>query len=263
MSNDRLYTEKEISKILKKEGEIQVSEREKVTVGLSLEELQQLAEEVGLEPDIIANVAQEIDIEPEPEPGFFGSLLMPTKIDIDQVIPGTITENEWPEIVSMIERSTGKSGSSSQIGKMLEWTADSRHSVHKLSVIPSENQTKIIFQGTFTQLALAWTLPILINVAVWAFIIAMINLGLIGIPIGLAVSFVTYLAILSGFRSFIKKKKQSIRSVFSKMSGLFRTESSTKEKAGSQANSGRIEIPSQDEMESNSSSESVRGKVKD
>ena len=259
MSKDRLYTEKEISKIIKRAGEIQASEREKVTMGLSLEEIQHLAEEFGLEADIIASVAEDIDIEPESEPGFWGSLLMPTKIDIDHVIPGTITENEWPEIVSLIERATGKSGSSSQIGKMLEWTADSRHSVHKLSVIPSERQTKIIFQGTFTQLALAWTLPILINVGVWAFIIAMINLGLIGIPIGLAVSFVTYLGILSGFRNFMKKKKQSIKSAFTKMSGLF----NSKEKTSSASKSGRIEIPSEDEMESNSNSESARGKVKD
>lgn len=258
MSKDRLYTEKEISKILKKAGEIQASEREKVTVGLSLEEIQQLAEEVGLEPDIIANVAKEIDIEPEPEPGFFRSLLMPTKIDIEQVILGNFTEDVWPEIVSLIEREVAKSGSSSQIGKLLEWKADSRHSVHKFSLIQGKDQTKVIFQGTFTQLALAWTLPILINVGVWAFIVGMINFGLIGIPIGLTITFATYLAILSGFRNFIKKKKESVRSMFAKMNGLFGKAESLKEKVDSQ---NRILIPDEEESESNIQSEANRKKV--
>ncbi|MBO6793580.1 MAG: hypothetical protein JJ895_06700 [Balneolaceae bacterium] len=121
MSNDRLYTEKEISKILKRAGEIQASEREKVTMGLSLEELQQLAEEVGLEPDIIANVAETIDIEPENEDeGFLSSLMMPTKIDVEHVIQGEISEDEWPEVVAMMERHSGKAGISSQVGKLLE-----------------------------------------------------------------------------------------------------------------------------------------------
>ncbi len=249
MSNNRLYTEKEISKILKKAGEIQASEREKVTVGLSLEEIQQLAEEVGLEPDIIAQVAGKLDEESEPEPGFFGSLLMPTKIDLEQVIPGNISEDEWPEIVSMIERATSKSGSSSQIGKLLEWTEDSRHSKQKLSVIQGDNQTKVIFQGTYTQLALAWSLSILINIGVWAFIVGIINLGLLGIPIGIVVTFATYLIILSGFKSFIRKKKRTLKSVFTKMSGLFsgKTESDQRSK-------GRIEIPDEEVTQSNTPS---------
>lgn len=243
MSNDRLYTEKEISKILKRAGEIQAAEREKVTIGLSLEEIQQLAEEVGLEPDIIASVAEYIDVEPEKEEtGFFASLMMPTKIDVEQVIQGEITEEDWPEIVSLIERTAAKSGASSQIGRMLEWTSDSKNSVQKLSVIPGDNQTKVIFQGTFTQLALAWTLPIVINVGVWAFILGMINLGMVGIPIGIGVVFATYLIILSGFKSFMRKKKQSIKSMFAKLKGVVTANDLKKGQKTNRSGSERIHI---------------------
>lgn len=244
MSNDRLYTEKEISKILKKAGEIQAAEREKITVGLSLEEIQQLAEEVGLEPDIIATVAENIDVEPEKEEvGFFESLIMPTKIDLEQVIPGEFTEDNWPEIVSLVERTAAKSGSSSQIGRMMEWSSDSKHSVHKLSVIPGDNQTKVIFQGTYSQLALAWTLPIVINVGVWAFILFIINFGVIGVPLGIAVTFATYLIILSAFKNFMRKKKQSIKGMFTKMKNLVNWQ---KSETAASSSAGSIQIPDEE-----------------
>ncbi len=262
MSKDRLYTEKEISKIIKKAGEIQAAERDHVTMGLSLEEIQHLAEDFGLEADIIASVAEQIDREPEEEEkGFFSSLLMPTKLDVETIIPGNITEENWPEIVSFIERAVSKSGSSSQIGKLLEWTSESRHSVHKLSLIQGEDQTKVIYHGTFTQLALAWTLPIVINVGVWAFIIGMINLGLLGIPIGIVISLATYLAIVSGFKNFIKKKKKSIKTMFSRMSGLFTQSEKLAEKDKVGSGLGRIIIPEEETEPLNDQRSSARKKL--
>jgi len=262
MGNDRLYTEKEISEILKRAGKVQAKQSEKVTVGLSLEEIQQLAEEVGLEPDIIANVAQEIDIEPEDEAaGFFSSLLMPTKLDIEQVITGSISEEDWPEIMAMIEKAVGKSGSSSQVGKLLEWTSDGRHSKHKFSLIRGDNQTKLLHHSNFNQLALSWTLPILINVGVWAFILFMINFGMIGIPLGLAVIFSTYLIILSGFKNFVKKKRNSVKAAFLKMRGLFKSEGRVSEKTKISNTESRIQIPD-NEFADNEDLNSVRKKVK-
>ena len=244
MGSDRLYTEKEISEILKRAGKVQAAQSEKVTMGLSLEEIQHIAEEVGLEPDIVASVANEIDIEPEQEEeGFISSLLIPTKIDIEQIIPGELSEEEWPEIVSMIERKVGKSGASSQIGRMMEWKSDGNHSIHKFSMIPGDNQTKVIYQSTFTNLVLSWTLPILINVAVWAFIAAMIAFSWSGIPIGLVITFLTYLAILSGFKKFIKRKKKSVKSMFSKVNTLVKRKKATSKKANDREGQGRIIIP--------------------
>jgi len=262
MSNERLYTEKEISKILKRAGEVQAAQSEKITVGLSLEEIQQIAKDVGLEPDIVANVANEIDDEPEQEEtGFFSSLMMPTKIDLEHVLPGNLSENEWPEVVSLIERATGKSGSSSQIGKMLEWISDGKHTDYKLSLFSGEDQSKVILQGNFNQLALSWTLPILINVAVWAFLLAMLNLGLMGIPIGVAVTFVTYLVILRGFKNFMKKKRNSIKSVFRKMGALVSGEKTKPKSTAKDTAQSRIEIP-EEEPGGNTQSSPIRNRVR-
>lgn len=236
MSNDRLYTEKEISKILKRAGEIQASEREKVTMGLSLEELQQLAEEVGLEPDIIANVAENIDIEPEnEESGFLSSLMMPTKIDVEHVLQGEISEEDWPEVVAMMERHSGKSGTSSQVGKLLEWNAETNNTTHKLSLIPGSDKTKLIYKGVFSKLAMSWTIPIVVNVGFWTIFLAMLNLGMIGIPIGLAATFITYLIVLRGFKNYIKKKKNAVRHTFIKLKGLVSKSTPTEEKSATKS----------------------------
>ena len=61
MAEERLYTEKEISTILKRSGERQIAQGQKETVGLSLLEIQQIAGEVGLDPAIVASVAAELD----------------------------------------------------------------------------------------------------------------------------------------------------------------------------------------------------------
>ncbi len=262
MSNDRLYTEKEISKILKRAGEIQASEREKVTMGLSLEELQQLAEEVGLEPDIIANVAETIDIEPENEDvGFLSSLMMPTKIDLEHVIQGEISEDEWPEVVAMMERHSGKAGSSSQVGKLLEWTAETNNTTHKLSLIPGTDQTKLIYQGVFSKLAMSWTIPIVVNVGFWTIFLAMLNLGMIGIPIGLAATFITYLVILRGFKNYIKKKKNSVRHTFIKLKGLVSKGANSKDKSATKT-ADYIQFPDAFDGEENLNEQAGKNRVR-
>ncbi len=252
MSNDRLYTEKEISKILKRAGEIQASEREKVTVGLSLEEIQHLAEEVGLEPDIIANVAETIDIDQEEEStSFFDSLLMPTKLNIDHIIQGEIKEEDWPEVITLMEQITGKGGTSNKMGKLYEWICETNNTTQKLSMIPSEEQTKMIYNGSFAKLAMSWTIPIMVNVGFWVIFLGMLNWGLIGIPLGLAAVFISYLVILRGFKNYLRKKSRSVKNAFIKMKGLVSGASSNEDKQANQV-AGSIEFPLDLEDENNS-----------
>jgi hypothetical protein len=253
MSNDRLYTEKEISKILKRAGEIQASEREKVTVGLSLEEIQHLAEEVGLEPDIIANVAETIDIDQEEEStGFFDSLLMPTKLNIDHIIQGEIKEEDWPEVITLMEQITGKGGASNKMGKLYEWICETNNTTQKLSMIPGEEQTKVIYNGSFAKLAMSWTIPIMVNVGFWVIFLGMLNWGLIGIPLGLATVFISYLVILRGFKNYLRKKSRSVKNAFIKMKSLVSGRSTTVQNSSIQ-NTGRIVIPDAEESESTTS----------
>ncbi|MBO6535450.1 MAG: hypothetical protein JJ966_04460 [Balneolaceae bacterium] len=252
MSNDRLYTEKEISKILKRAGEIQASEREKVTVGLSLEEIQHLAEEVGLEPDIIANVAETIDIDQEEEStGFFDSLLMPTKLNIDHIIQGEIKEEDWPEVITLMEQITGKGGASNKMGKLYEWICETNNTTQKLSMIPGEEQTKVIYNGSFAKLAMSWTIPIMVNVGFWVIFLGMLNWGLIGIPLGLAAVFISYLVILRGFKNYLRKKSRSVKNAFIKMKSLVSGKSATQEQSENRPKN-YIEFPDAfDEMNTN------------
>ncbi|MEO1022184.1 MAG: hypothetical protein AAFW89_06525 [Bacteroidota bacterium] len=221
MGKDRLYTEKEISKIIKRAGELQAAESSKTTIGLTLEEIQHIAQDVGLEPDIVAEVASQMDHEPEQEErSIFSPLLISTQLDMEEIIPLQLTEEEWPEVVSLMERVAGKTGASSKVGRMMEWISDSKHTLYKLSLFSGDDQSKVVIQANFNQLALAWTLPIVINVAVWALLLGMLNFGMMGIPIGLSITLASYLVVRSGINSFVQKKKKSIRLMFRKLSSL-------------------------------------------
>ena len=63
----------------------------------------------------------------------------------------------------------------------------------------------------------------------------MLNLGMIGIPIGLAATFITYLVVLRGFKNYIKKKKNSVRHTFIKVKGLVSKSTPIEEKSATKS----------------------------
>ena len=213
MAEERLYTEKEISMILKRAGERQTAQGQKESVGLSLNEIQQIAGEVGLDPALVEIVAAELDQNSTNEDSL-SWLKTPNKLDVERVIQGVITEADWPETVTAIEKSLGVSGSSAQIGRMLEWTHTSKFAQYKVSLTPGEGQTKVRFFGNFNRLSRAWLIAVLGQVAVWS-TLAGINLfspaG--GIPFGMAMIFLVYMIMRLGFVSYINKKERTFRQV--------------------------------------------------
>jgi hypothetical protein len=56
----KLYSEKEIGAILKRAAELSMSEAGSNAGGLSLEELQQIGREAGIDPDLILKAASEL-----------------------------------------------------------------------------------------------------------------------------------------------------------------------------------------------------------
>ena len=57
----RLFSEKEISRVLKRATELQDVEGPTETTGLSMEELQQIAAEVGIDPRHLAVAVAELE----------------------------------------------------------------------------------------------------------------------------------------------------------------------------------------------------------
>ena len=100
MLKPRLCTEKEISTILKRAGERPVNQGSKESQGLSLEEVQQIAGEFGIDPSVVASVAAELDFVDEKKGGAWTGL--DSKVEVERVLPGEVAiyevENEPEEI---------------------------------------------------------------------------------------------------------------------------------------------------------------------
>ena len=207
MAKERLYTEKEVSAILKRVGERQTVQGNKDAVGLSLQEIQQIAGDVGLDPALVASVAAELDAIPEKE-GSFAWLKLPNKVEVERVLPGNVTEAEWPEITSAIERALGVTGVSSQVGSMLEWTYFSKTVQYKISFSPGNGQTRVRLLGDFTRFSRALLLGILIQVAVWFTFMGVLLFSVGGVPFGVVAVFLAYMLIRFGFAGYIRKKEK-------------------------------------------------------
>ncbi|MBX2819688.1 MAG: hypothetical protein KTR29_08400 [Rhodothermaceae bacterium] len=249
MSNNRLYTEKEISTILKRAGERQAEQGQKETQGLSLAEIQQIAGEVGLDPRIVASVAAELETTLGKEKGQ-SWLGLPVRAETERVLPGAVSVEQWPEVVSAIENAMGVIGASGQVGKMLEWTYTSKLVQYKVSLTPVNGQTKVRVHGNFTRLARAALLPFLLFFTLQGTVIP-IGAGLpfwAGGAIGLTLGILVYFLVQFGFTSYIRGKERTFEQMITRLGSkvpLSTVSSAGLEEGGT--STAQIEIPEEGE----------------
>lgn len=244
MSKDRLYTEKEISTILKRAGERQADQGDKETTGLSLEEIQQIAQEVGLDPGIIAAVAAELDHK-EKEGSALSKLWVPEKLEAERVVAGTVTEEHWPEIVSTIESTLGVAGASGQVGRMLEWTYTSKTMQHKITCTPGEGQTRIRIFTNFSRLARVWMIPFSLYTLFLGFVFPF-NAGLpalASVGIGLAASLLVYMLIRFGFTGYALRKERTLNKLLARIEKILPEEAAPLDHTSHSVAQPRLVIP--------------------
>ena len=209
MAKERLYTEKEFSAIIKRAGERQSEQSDKETAGLSLQEIQQIAGEVGLEPTLVASVAAELDQKLDKE-GHLSWWKMPTKLEVERIVPGNISEEQWPEIILAIEKALGVSGTWAQVGRMLEWTYMSEAAQYKVSFSPGDGQTRVRLFGNFSQLSWISLSSCLIIILMSCLIVASFWGTIIGsISFGVVAAFLVYMLLHAGLTNYIQKKERT------------------------------------------------------
>lgn len=221
MPKSRLYSDQEISAILKRAGQMQATQSPEESHGLSLEELQHIAAEVGLDPKIVAAAASELEhggIE-EKASGFLGA---PTSMYVERVIPGEIDEALLPEVAAKIGESFGMVGRSGQVGRSLEWTHSSERSNLQVTVMPHNGQTKVRVVGKFSRIALAFYIPALIIGGFWSSIIPLamevstplsLTIGALGLMMG-------YLFSRFSYSAYVRKKERGAEKLMRRLDDM-------------------------------------------
>jgi hypothetical protein len=148
--------EESIARILHRAVELQERDRKQGMLpangprGVSLAELKQMAEEVGINPRYVEAAAAELQQRNTAEGGFhlWGA---PSRTELSQVAAGELSQEEWDTLVDLIRRGTGKVGKVTTLGRALEWSSDTTH----ISLSPKGGQTRIQILSRYTDWAVA------------------------------------------------------------------------------------------------------------
>lgn len=130
----RTYDNKEISAIIRRAIELkqhQARDRDGISrtgkeEGVTIEDLQQVAAELGIEPEYVLTAAQELANEGKIQIAK-GVLGAPGFIGIEHTVDGVISENTWDELLAEIRRVVGEMGRAEKIGDSLEWRGSHTH----------------------------------------------------------------------------------------------------------------------------------------
>ena len=217
MAKQRLYSEKEFNTILKRAVEQQKNDQAQKAVGLSLEDIQQIAGEVGIDPTVIADIAADLDESPSRRTRY-PWYKTPKKVEVERVIAGTITEEDWPEILTTIEKELNVSGVSNQIGRMLEWTFSNSSTQYKLTFSSGDDKTKVRFSSSFSSVVVAWfsvTMVYAVGLGS-AFLAEGGNMAL-----GFASMLLVYILVRFGLLRYAKKKEDKFLNLITKFEDAF------------------------------------------
>ena len=155
MMPDRRFDDKEVGQILKAAAEMQSSLTKTGSAdGITLQELQRLAEEVGLNPDNIEEAARNLqpDVSWKSRGSSNSSLL-------ERTIRGEITEETWEDLVTEVRRITGKPGVTELNGSTREWLGGSETESVMFSATTRGGRTQFKLLGDCSgEVAMTWTI---------------------------------------------------------------------------------------------------------
>lgn len=158
---NQYFTEKQISHILKDASELQAAAGSEQTKGLSETELHEIAAELGIEPRYVEAALAAYQQNDGAKEGYH-ILGGPTAIDLERVVEGEVTADQWDELTTSMSRTFNIVGQATQVGRSLQWTAQNRFQQVHVSLKPQDGKTKIRIFAKYTRLALLTHLPLTI-----------------------------------------------------------------------------------------------------
>ena len=116
----RRYSEQELGMLIQRATELQAEHETAVHHHLTLQEIEQIAAEIGVDPQHLRAAARELAVgqQPDVRRGFWGGPFYATH---EAVVEGVLTEAQWAQMVLEMERALGTSGKVRAIGPARTW----------------------------------------------------------------------------------------------------------------------------------------------
>jgi len=165
-SGGRRYTEEEFALILRKASELQESPTEasgrRGGQGLSLEEIQSIASEAGIDPHAVSRAAALLgSMEWEEQKGLAAAIFGgPGTYHLSFEVPGRLPPEEYRRILELIRKVLEHQGEASEVLGGVEWKTAGQVSVVNVNISPQGDFTSIQIVGDRAGAgALTFTMP--------------------------------------------------------------------------------------------------------
>ena len=166
----RSYNEKQIGALIQRATELHEEAMGASERGLSLEEIEHIAAELGLPPEYMRTAALELEHRVRSDRAFslFGG---PFVINQARVVDETMTEEQWEQVVMELRAFTGKKGHVDEVGPAREWIhaigeGDEGFNFVKtrVAIRPGDGQTSIQIRKHYGGIAILYAVPFFLSV---------------------------------------------------------------------------------------------------
>lgn len=192
MAQDRIYSEEEIGRVLKRAADMQGKKPRSSSYGLSLEEIKELASDSGIDPDLVIAAAMELKADQEAlKKTLWGGPLSTTLI---RSVDGPISDDTWEEMLAILRRKYKETGETERRGSTRQWMSRAQDGkrAHLIATYRDGRTELELFRGNPTIAIPFYILPLIFGIIALPIIFE--PLALSGFPAFLAwISFVTFM----------------------------------------------------------------------
>ncbi len=142
MSSDgsRRFTDREVATVLRKASEIEEREGSAGSGGLSLDDLQEIAREVGIAPEAIAKAVDGLDSARVRSPLRGGA---PSAHKAVHAVRGELNDEALGQLIRLVDDETDSAGAISEALGSVRWTTGDRFHSMQVSLTPENGETVI------------------------------------------------------------------------------------------------------------------------
>ena len=135
----RLYDEKEVGRLLERATELQREDpvRPNPSGGFSLQELEEIAAEAGIDPNHLRRAAMELDAARAETSGWARLLGDSPAISLRATVPGELPTDAFEMLIPVIQQTMHEHGQPSLLGHTLTWQAEVGQKERSIQVIVS------------------------------------------------------------------------------------------------------------------------------
>jgi hypothetical protein len=163
----RRFTDKEVAIVLRKASELEDQEGEGGGSGLSLEELEDIAAEVGISREVMGRAVAHLDSRSKRLGPLSGGPLTHRAI---QAVPGELDEEARARLIEYVNSTSDTIGATSEALGSTQWTSVDRFRSTQVSITPARGETNVqVVERASTRLRrMAHLLPASLAAAVTA-----------------------------------------------------------------------------------------------